>query len=349
MLTQLRIQGYKSLYDVTIDLEPLTVFIGPNGSGKSNVCEALDVLSRLKSRYNGSLAPHVFGDTVREFTEARYYDYRDQIPHESWRSKYWRGQIGPMTFQLQACNAKGEAEAYAFIIPHNGSESFVPKEIPNAISAQLDIVRTYDFNPASVSLSSPRTLTSRGEGIATSLRDILLDNRERFIELETRFTEMVPNVSRIALKQGGKNVDLGLIDRYSDFSVPMTEISDGTLRILALLTALYQTPTPTILCFEEPENGIHPWLLHKVMELLQKVANEGITGQPVQILITTHSPVLLNYCAPEQIRAVELNSEGKTQIHPLPTDSERFQLALEAYENKLGELWFTNVFGGNPA
>ncbi|MBV7334869.1 AAA family ATPase [Chloroflexi bacterium TSY] len=45
MLTRLIVQRYKSLYDVALDLEPLTVFIGPNGSGKSNICEAIVMLS----------------------------------------------------------------------------------------------------------------------------------------------------------------------------------------------------------------------------------------------------------------------------------------------------------------
>ena len=85
-----------------------------------------------------------------------------------------------------------------------------------------------------------------------------------------------------------------------------------------------------------------------MMELLKVVSTEGITGKPVQVLITTHSPTLLNYVEPYQVRAVELDNEGKTQVHKLPTDSVRFQKALEAYDGSLGELWFTNQFGGNP-
>jgi AAA15 family ATPase/GTPase len=45
MLSRFKVEHYKSLFDVDIDLEPLTVFIGPNGSGKSNVCEALVIIS----------------------------------------------------------------------------------------------------------------------------------------------------------------------------------------------------------------------------------------------------------------------------------------------------------------
>ncbi len=348
MLTQLRIQRYKSLYDVTIDLEPLTVFIGPNGSGKSNVCEAIEMLSIIQKHALNIVDPGIFGQAVAELSALRFYDKSTPRTALSVTDKFWRGLADNISFTVQATNDKGKVDNISLTVPIKPTPR-AHQHIPDSISNQLKMVRTYDFNPAAISLSSTRNLTSRGEGIANSLRDILLDDRERFSELEERLIEMVPNASRISLKQGGKSVTLSLIDRYSDYSVPMTEISDGTLRILALLTSLYQTPTPTVLCFEEPENGIHPWLLHKVMELLQKVAKEGITGQPVQILITTHSPVLLNYAKPEQIRAVELDDDGKTQTHALPTDSKRFQLALDAYEGKLGELWFTNVIGGNPA
>jgi AAA15 family ATPase/GTPase len=50
MLTKLKVQHYKSLFDTEIDLEPVTVFIGPNGSGKSNICESLFVFSNCLQR-----------------------------------------------------------------------------------------------------------------------------------------------------------------------------------------------------------------------------------------------------------------------------------------------------------
>jgi predicted ATPase len=150
-------------------------------------------------------------------------------------------------------------------------------------------------------------------------------------------------------RASNQTFSLELIDKYSEHHIPASDISDGTLRILAFLTALYQENTPSIICFEEIENGVHPWLLHKMMELLKIVSTEGINGNPVQVLITTHSPVLLNYVEPHQVRAVELDNEGKTQVHALPTDSARFKKALEAYDGSLGELWFTDIFGGNPA
>ncbi len=100
--------------------------------------------------------------------------------------------------------------------------------------------------------------------------------------------------------------------------------SYATLRLSAFLTALYQENTPSTICFQEIENGVHPRLLHKMMELLKIVSTEGITGNPVQVLITTHSPVLLNYVEPHQVRTFDSDKEGKIQVHKLPIDSVRF-------------------------
>jgi len=55
MLSKLRVQHYKSLFDTEVDLEPLTVFIGPNGSGKSNISEVLAVFSNFLQRLINSV------------------------------------------------------------------------------------------------------------------------------------------------------------------------------------------------------------------------------------------------------------------------------------------------------
>jgi predicted ATPase len=327
MLTQVTIQRYKSLFDVTIDLEPLTVFIGPNGSGKSNVCEALFILSHL---IQGSSLAHA----VKQLSDS-----------QNWQNKYWQGQRQEMNFSLMVKKGSNTTRRN-FKSPDPDSGHHIGD---SQIVKALHKVVVYNFSPASLSKDAPVTqMTSSGEGIANALTDILLDDRERFIELEQRFIQLVPNISRISLKQEDNSNRLRLVDKYSEHLIPASDISDGTLRILAFLVALYQVGTPNIVCFEKPENGIHPWLFNRMMELLNLVATEGITGKPVQVLITTHSPVLLNYVRPEQVRAVEIDNEGKTQIHALPIESARFQAAMEAYDGELGELWFTNLFGGNP-
>jgi predicted ATPase len=371
MLSKLRVQHYKSLFDTEVDLEPLTVFIGPNGSGKSNICEALFVLSDFIQK--------ILIDThTREFMPF-FSDSLSAINQRSQNieSKFWHGSLDYLRFIAEATTKQEnpsrvaeKLEISVYYPPREASISFggnttkgikytsrvkdvllANQYIDSALANALGRVSVYDFTPINLSSGNPSSggMKRTGEGIAYALVDILHANRVNFDELEDRFIRLVPNIQRISLpRKESQTFSLELVDRYSEHHIPASDISDGTLRILAFLTALYQEDTPSIICFEELENGVHPWLLHKMMELLKIVSTEGINGKPVQILITTHSPVLLDYVEPHQVRAVELDSEGKTQVHALPTDSVRFQKALEAYDGALSELWFTNVFGGNP-
>jgi predicted ATPase len=380
MLSKLRVQHYKSLFDTEINLEPLTVFIGPNGSGKSNICESLavlaDFLQRLVDIGNNNLqAKDFFAQSVQSVS---------QFP-QNLESKFWHGELNNISLGTEidndSLNNNRNIQDISIVLNYNRHtvelnelkttirginpraqeyttalrQFLIARDYPNSSLANLlRKVSIYDFAPTSLSNnanSTPLTnsMDRTGQGIAYALVDILHTNRERFDELEERLTRLVPNIKRISLpRTQNQTFSLELIDRYSEHHIPASDISDGTLRILGFLTALYQENTPSIICFEEIENGIHPWLLHKMVELLKIVSTEGITGNPVQVLITTHSPVLLNYVEPHQVRAVELDGEGKTQVHNLPVDSVRFQQALAAYDGDLGELWFTNVFGGNP-
>jgi predicted ATPase len=376
MLSKLRVKHYKSLFDTEIDLEPLTVFIGPNGSGKSNICESLAILSNFLQRLvaNGSVVTTSKDLFIQSLQQAIQQT-------NSVESKFWHGKLDYLCFGgVSKFNVDGNQATQDISINLNyledtvslneGGRCFVePSKFtgalwdflvvrynyPNSLlGLSLKKVSIYDFVPTFLSATNNATselnvVSKSGQGIVDALVDILHTNREKFDELEKRLTILVPNIKRISLRRTqNQTFSLELIDRYSEHHIPASDISDGTLRILGFLTALYQENTPSIICFEEIENGIHPWLLHKMVELLKIVSTEGITGNPVQVLITTHSPVLLNYVEPHQVRAVELDGEGKTQVHNLPVDSARFQKALEAYDGDLGELWFTNVFGGNP-
>jgi len=377
MLSKLRVQHYKSLFDTEVDLEPLTVFIGPNGSGKSNICEVLAILSDFLHRLiKGS---NIDAYAIDYFAQSLQAVSKSQLSIES---KSWQGKLDYLFFEFSTIDNTGNSltktsEMMDYLSIHidylqqlyfigitdkNSPQSQVsPYELrrfmlnnkypDSPLANALKKVIVYDFAPLELSSNIPSTgsMERTGQGIAYALVDILHSNRKNFDELEERLTRLVPNIQGIALPRGNNQTFLlELIDRYSKHRIPASDVSDGTLRILAFLTALYQEDPPSIICFEEIENGVHPWLLHKMIELLKIVSTEGITGKPVQVLITTHSPVLLNYVEPDQVRAVELDNEGKTQVHKLPTDSVRFQKALSAYDGALGELWFTNVFGGNP-
>lgn len=90
-----------------------------------------------------------------------------------------------------------------------------------------------------------------------------------------------------------------------DFNV--SQISDGTLRILGLLTALYQPHKPDSIALEEPEQTVNPGVLGVLADAIKDVASDS------QVIVTTHSPNLIDYFEPEEIYAVNM-SEGLTTV-----------------------------------
>lgn len=96
MLSKLRVQHYKSLFDTEVDLEPLTVFIGPNGSGKSNICEALFVFSDFLKNI---LAITQAYDAIPLFEKS--LSAINQTP-QNIESKFWQGDLSYFTFTAEA-------------------------------------------------------------------------------------------------------------------------------------------------------------------------------------------------------------------------------------------------------
>jgi len=74
------------------------------------------------------------------------------------------------------------------------------------------------------------------------------------------------------------------------FKVPGWLLSTGTLRILAILAALRHPDPPPLLVIEEIENGLDPRTLHLLVEEIRA----AITAQTTQVILTTHSPFLLD-------------------------------------------------------
>jgi predicted ATPase len=88
------------------------------------------------------------------------------------------------------------------------------------------------------------------------------------------------------------------------------QLSDGTLRIFGMLLALYQNPAPSLIVLEEPEQTVHPGVLGMLAEAFREVSER------TQIIITSHSPYLVDHFDPEQVRVVSMHA-GKTQIFPI--------------------------------
>ncbi len=95
------------------------------------------------------------------------------------------------------------------------------------------------------------------------------------------------------------------------YTVPSRLLSEGTRRITALFALLAATPRPSLIAIEEIENGLDPWTLRFVLNSLRQASIEG-----VQILLTTHSPFLLDHVEPTEVLHVR-RIKGDTVYEPI--------------------------------
>jgi predicted ATPase len=134
-----------------------------------------------------------------------------------------------------------------------------------------------------------------------------------------------------------------LLVKDAPFSTPVLSrfVSDGTLKMLAYLTVLYDPDPPQLIGIEEPENYLHPRLLPELAEECQQASER------TQLIVTTHSPFFINPLRPEEVRVLYRGSDGYTRVRQV-SDMQGIRAFLDQGAN-LGELWMEGHFDvGDP-
>ncbi|MEW5897574.1 MAG: ATP-binding protein [Bacillota bacterium] len=159
---------------------------------------------------------------------------------------------------------------------------------------------------------------------------------ERFRDWIAHLQTALPDLENIQtiVREDDKHCYLVLVYR-GGLSVPSWMASDGTLRLLALTLPAYLPDFKGIYLIEEPENGIHPRAVETMFQSLSSVYN-------AQILLATHSPVILSLAEPERILCFARTAEGATDIVP---GSEHPALKEWQGETNLGVLFAGGVLG----
>lgn len=165
------------------------------------------------------------------------------------------------------------------------------------------------------------------EGAYTLIRDTVRLIAPFFDDFLLRPEESGPDeVVRLEWRQRG-----------SDFPFQPHQLSDGTIRFIALTTALLQPNPPATILIDEPELGLHPYALSVLAQLIQSAAER------TQVVISTQSPTLLDHFEPENIVVVN-RRDGRSTFERLDPDA----LALWLDEYSVGEIWQKNVVQGGP-
>ncbi len=196
------------------------------------------------------------------------------------------------------------------------------------------------LNSTLIRKASPPGLGSGFRPDGSNLPWVVADLRQRFPErfrqwiahLQTSF----PDLENIDTIERPEDRHRYLVLQYSGgLKVPSWMASDGTLRMLALTLPAYLEDFKGIYLIEEPENGIHPRAIETMTQSLSSVYN-------AQVLMATHSPVVLSTVEAEQILCFSKNAEGATEI---VRGSEHPALRDWKHETTLGTLFAAGVLG----
>jgi predicted ATPase len=181
---------------------------------------------------------------------------------------------------------------------------------------------------------------------AANLPAMLYLYRERY---PTAYRQIVAAVKAVApffedfvlepLRLNPRNIALHWRAKESDYEFGPHQLSDGTLRAIALFTLLLQPQDdlPKLIVLDEPELGLHPAALAVLADLLKSTAPHS------QLLIATQSAALIDHFEADDIVTVNLRNACSTFER---LDPERLKDWLEEY--MLSELWERNVIGGGP-
>lgn len=159
---------------------------------------------------------------------------------------------------------------------------------------------------------------------------------ERFKDWLDHLRTALPDLEGIRTVERSDDKHRYLMLRYQGgFEVPSWVVSDGTLRLLALTLPAYLPEFQGIYLIEEPENGVHPRAIETLFQSLSSVYE-------AQILLATHSPVILSVVDAKDVLCFAKTSEGATDI--VPGD---MHPALRDWqgETNLGTLFAAGVLG----
>jgi predicted ATPase len=384
-LLSLKALRYRSLRDETIPLTDLNLFIGTNASGKSTILDALRFLHEgvvardfgqpVASRggtvhlaWKGEIARQikltvVVGEGDKEFewsVELSKDGYSFSIQEELYELPHahlLRSENGKGWWVGKPENGDGKMERVSLaqsptacaLAAAAANASFPARTVADFVG------RWAFFDPSPFILRrgwsgfDPSSLDYVGRNLAERLHTIWDKSPDTFRQIVTATQSVLGLPTEIQLRKSPVRDDevedvegrAYFVQTEPGLKYPVHQIgaSSGTLRMLALMTALFGE-TGSLIGIEEPENHVHPTALAAFAEYLRKARDQ------VQILVTTHSPLLLDFLdAPEAVCVVQHDDQEGTKV-TREINPGAVRQALEASGFGLGEFYETRGFGG---
>ena len=367
-LKQVYVKGFKSIDSrgQTIPLGDVTVLLGANGSGKSNLVSFFRMLNFMTT---GALQNYVgkqgvsrllfYGPKVTETISFTLLFSSDDA-HDEYEVQLAHGLPGRLFLSGERIkyHAVGRQQPQEYFFESGVSEAGLPNDTrPTSyvIAGLLRKIRAFHFHDTSETakikdrgyVDDASYLRSDAGNLAAFLR--MLKEHETYSRYYERIVRHVRKImpqfgdfmlDSIPGQENYVRLNWSDIDQ-GDYLFDPNQISDGSLRFMALATLLLQPPElcPNFIVLDEPELGLHPAAIAELAGMIKTASRNA------QVLVATQSTRFVDEFSLEQLVVVEQDTQTrasrfrKLSVEDLGEWIERYSLS---------ELWEKNVIGGQP-
>lgn len=353
MMDYISIQGYKSIKDAKIELAPINILIGANGSGKSNFISFFEFLNRLQEK---KLQEYV---ALQGGEDKMLFNGRKITPSISFKMEFDQGTNG------YAVHLRAGANGFVIVdenLIFQGDEKRINWGSPETKITETDNyratyvikyltgLRKYHFHDTGI--HSPFSKLSHvendiyylygdGSNLAALLFNLKKNQKIVYRRIVKTIQSIAPYFSDFYFSPNAeKYLRLQWKDKYSDIIYGVNDLSDGTLRFIALCALFLQSSLPDTIIIDEPELGLHPAAISKLAGMIQSVSSRAC-----QVIMATQSTELISHFQPEDIVTVD-QVHGASVFNRL--NSENLKHWLNEYT--LDDLWKRNIITrGQPS
>lgn len=343
MIRNVSLKNFKSLRNIQLELERLTVFVGPNASGKSSILQGLNLLCSIFQKpqiqpsgpEEVSIAQAVTrgvkdAPELAVVTDENWYRYSPLFPGPPKPPNIG----GKAPFQGDGRDVAARVRPGAWTPWKFPSNNLSP--LPRSALLQLEASKLI---PAVSASPDPTVMAANGVGLHSALASMALNDPDSWLRLQADLKQIITSIRRLRHTKAPSppQVPSLLFDTLAAEALPASQVSEGTLLVLGLLAALYSADRPNLILLDDLDRGLHPKAQKELVSLLRELLK---TDPNLQILATTHSPYMLDSMDAKEVRMTFLQDDGTTVCAPLMKHPK-----FEKWKDEMapGEMW--SLFG----
>ena len=388
MIDRIRIQNFKSLRNVDVNLGRTNVLVGPNMSGKSNFIDAFRFLVDLLVPASGSQGINSALVKRGGFEEVAWkgegavnvvsFSLEGTVTGKPGKPSRWTYDVeilgerryGSATIQREELTLFGSGEPLQLVTTGQGKRFLNSKNRPaisqiqdsnrlaleyelpdwegNEVRASIRSWRFYRMIPQLMrqanQAAAAQVLSEYGENLGAWLLLLQTRHGEQFHRLVNVCREAFPELQDVlSWPTQQSTVYIASREKYLSSATTVWQMSDGELAFIALLSlVLAPAELGSEMYFvEEPENCLHPRLLTILVDVLKQVQMELGEEKSAQLVISTHSPQLIDKYSIEDLILFR-RDRGATEC-VRPSNNEHFKKLVDSGEIGLGDLYYSGA------